>query len=143
MKGVNKVILVGTLGNDPESKAMPNGKAVTNWSMATSESWKDGKGEKQERTEWHRCVAFDKLAEIVIKYAKKGSKIYCEGKLQTRSWDQDGIKRYATEIIVNEVQLLDSKPSDTAKSHGTTTGKQYKDAREGKPVDNFDDDIPF
>jgi len=110
-RGVNKVILVGNLGQDPEIRYMQNGKAVANLSMATSEAWKDQQGQQQEKTEWHRVIAFDKLAEIIGEYVKKGSKIYCEGKLQTRKWtDQQGVERYSTEIVISEMQMLDSKP---------------------------------
>ena len=110
-RGVNKVILVGNLGQDPEIRYMQNGKAVANLSMATSEVWKDQQGQQQEKTEWHRVIAFDKLAEIIGEYVKKGSKIYCEGKLQTRKWtDQQGVERYSTEIVISEMQMLDSKP---------------------------------
>ena len=110
-RGVNKVILVGNLGQDPEIRYMQNGKAVANLSMATSEAWKDQQGQQQEKTEWHRVIAFDKLAEIIGEYVKKGSKIYCEGKLQTRKWtDQQGVERYSTEVVISEMQMLDSKP---------------------------------
>lgn len=110
-KGVNKVIVVGNLGNDPESKQMPSGGSVTNISVATSESWKDKKsGDMQERTEWHRIVFFGKLADIASEYLKKGSKVYCEGSLRTRKWqDKSGQDRYTTEIIASEMQMLDSK----------------------------------
>lgn len=109
-RGVNKVILVGNLGQDPEIRYMQNGKAVANLSMATSETWKDQQGQQQEKTEWHRVIAFDKLAEIIGEYVKKGSKIYCEGRLQTRKWtDQQGVERYSTEIVISEMQMLDSK----------------------------------
>lgn len=112
-KGVNKVIVVGNLGNDPESKQMSSGGAVTNISVATSESWKDKKsGDMQERTEWHRIVFFGKLADIASEYLKKGSKVYCEGSLRTRKWqDKSGQDRYTTEIIASEMQMLDSKNS--------------------------------
>ena len=109
-KGVNKVILVGNVGTDPEIKQMPNGNAVANLSLATSDSWKDkNSGEQQERTEWHRVVFFNRLAEIVAQYVNKGSKLYLEGKLQTRNWEQDGITKYSTEIVANEMQMLDSR----------------------------------
>jgi len=110
-RGVNKVILVGTLGNDPEVKYMPNGGAVTNLSIATNEAWTDkNTGQKQERTEWHRIVAFRRLAEIMGEYLRKGSQVYIEGKLQTRKWqDQSGQDRYTTEIVANEMQMLDSR----------------------------------
>ena len=109
-KGVNKVILVGNVGGDPETKYMPSGGAVTNITVATSESWKDKQtDQQQERTEWHRVVFFNKLAEIVAEYVKKGSKIYIEGQLRTRNWEQDGVKRYTTEIVAAEMQMLDSR----------------------------------
>lgn len=109
-KGVNKVILIGFLGQDPEVKFMPNGNAVANFTVATSESWTDQQGQKQERTEWHRIVIYRKLAEIAGQYLRKGSKVYLEGKLQTREWqDQQGQKRYTTEIVCHEMQMLDSK----------------------------------
>ena len=110
-RGVNKVILIGNLGADPEVRYTPDGAPVANFNLATSESWNDrSSGEKQERTEWHRLVVWRKLAEIAGKYLKKGSKIYIEGKLQTRSWeDQSGQKRYTTEVVVNELQMLDSR----------------------------------
>ena len=110
-RGVNKVILIGNLGKDPESRAMPNGKAVTNFSVATSESWRDKQtGEMKEQTEWHNVVMFDRLAEIAKDYLRKGSKVYIEGRLRTRKWqDKAGQDRYTTEITANEMQLLDSK----------------------------------
>ena len=109
-RGVNKVILVGNVGNEPEVRYMPNGNAVANISVATSDSWKDkNTGDQHERTEWHRVVFFNRLAEIVEQYVKKGSKLYIEGRLQTRSWEQDGVKRYTTEIVANEMQMLDSR----------------------------------
>lgn len=110
-RGVNKVILVGNLGNDPESKYMPSGGAVTNISIATSESWKDkNTGQQQERTEWHRVVFFNRLAEIAGEYLRKGSKVYIEGSLRTRKWQaQDGSDRYSTEVVANEMQMLDSR----------------------------------
>ena len=109
-RGINKVILVGNVGQDPETRYMPNGGAVTNVTLATSETWKDkNTGENQERTEWHRIVFYQRLAEIVAEYVKKGSKLYVEGALRTRSWEQEGVKRYATEIIANEMQMLDNR----------------------------------
>ena len=110
-RGVNKVILIGNLGSDPEVRYTPEGVPVANFSLATSESWNDrNTGERQERTEWHRLVLWRKLAEIAQQYLKKGAKIYVEGKLQTRSWDdQSGQKRYTTEVVVNDMQMLDSR----------------------------------
>ncbi|MEX2468699.1 MAG: single-stranded DNA-binding protein [Pseudohongiellaceae bacterium] len=161
-RGVNKVILVGNVGNDPEVRYMPNGNAVANVSLATSDSWKDkNTGEQQERTEWHRLVFFNRLAEIVEQYVKKGGKLYVEGRLQTRSWEQDGVKRYSTEIVVGEMQMLDSRGSQSndqdfgqpqrapaAQSAGGGGGQggggQSGGGQSGSSnFDNFDDDIPF
>ncbi len=112
-RGVNKVILIGNLGGDPETRYMPNGNAVCNVTLATSDSWKDrNTGQLQERTEWHRVVFFGKLAEIAGQYLRKGSKVYVEGRLQTREWEKDGIKRYTTEIVVDiggQMQMLDGR----------------------------------
>lgn len=109
-RGVNKVILIGRLGQDPECKQMPSGDTVTNASLATSESWKDQQGQQQERTEWHKLTFYKRLAEIAGEYLRKGSKVYIEGRLQTRKWqDQNGQDRYTTEIIVSTMQMLDSK----------------------------------
>lgn len=109
-KGINKVILVGNLGQDPDEKALPSGGAVTNISVATSNAWKDkDSGEKKERTEWHRVVFFNRLAEIAAQYLKKGSKIYIEGELRTREWEKEGQRHFSTEIVASEMQMLDSK----------------------------------
>ena len=149
-RGINKVILVGNVGQDPETRYMPNGNAVTNLSLATSETWKDkNTGEQQERTEWHRVTFYQRLAEIVAEYVRKGSKLYIEGRLQTRSWEQDGVKRYATDIIANEMQMLDSRG-------GTSASDNYESGQAAPPptnetpaqkapadMDSFDDDIPF
>lgn len=109
-RGVNKVILVGNVGKDPETRYLPSGGAVTNLALATSESWKDkNTGQPQEKTEWHRVVFFNRLAEIVNEYVRKGSKLYIEGSLRTRSWEQDGVTKYATEIVANEMQMLDTR----------------------------------
>lgn len=146
-RGINKVILVGNLGKDPEAKFMPSGNAVTNITVATSESWKDKQtGQQQERTEWHRIVFFNRLAEIASEYLKKGSKIYIEGALRTRKWQgQDGQDRYTTEIVASEMQMLDSRRSDGAnyESH-TQAGPAAAPAPAAAPdVNSFDDDIPF
>lgn len=118
-KGVNKVILVGNLGNDPEVRYMPNGNAVANLSLATSESWKDQQGQVQERTEWHRLVMYRRLAEIAGEYLKKGSQIYVEGKLQTRKWqDQQGNDQYTTEIIVDQMQMLGGRQGGAQNGNG-------------------------
>lgn len=109
-RGINKVILVGNIGQDPETKHLPSGGAVTNVTLATSESWKDKTtGQPQERTEWHRVVFFNRLAEIAGEYLKKGSKVYVEGSLRTREWEKDGVKRHTTEIVASEMQMLDGK----------------------------------
>lgn len=127
---------------------MPNGNAVTNISLATSETWKDkNTGEQQERTEWHRVTFYQRLAEIVAEYVRKGSKLYVEGRLQTRSWEQDGVKRYATDIIANEMQMLDSRgTSDNYSSSPTPPPPQKNETpAQSAPagMDSFDDDIPF
>lgn len=118
-RGVNKVILVGNLGTDPEVRYMPNGNAVANLSLATSESWKDQQGQLQERTEWHRLTMYRRLAEVAGEYLKKGSQIYVEGKLQTRKWqDQQGQDRYTTEIIVDQMQMLGGRNEGGNQSGG-------------------------
>lgn len=128
-KGVNKVILVGNLGNDPEVRYMPNGNAVANLSLATSESWKDQQGQVQERTEWHRLTMYRRLAEIAGEYLKKGSQIYVEGKLQTRKWqDQQGQDRYTTEIIVDQMQMLGGRGGDAG---GGSGGYQRQQSSQG------------
>jgi single-strand DNA-binding protein len=149
-RGINKVILVGNVGQDPETRYMPNGNAVTNLSLATSETWKDkNTGEQQERTEWHRVTFYQRLAEIVAEYVKKGSKLYVEGRLQTRSWEQDGVKKYATDIIANEMQMLDSRGSSgdsysPNQSQSAPPPKNETPAQQAPAdVDGFDDDIPF
>lgn len=147
-RGVNKVILVGNVGQDPEVRYMPNGDAVANLTLATSESWKDkNTGEQQERTEWHRIQFFRKLAEVVGEYVKKGAKLYVEGSLRTRSWEQDGVKRYATEIIASEMQMLDTRQqqdSGQSQPQGRSTGQGQSSQQQKKPQPEFfDDDIPF
>ena len=133
-RGVNKVIIVGNLGQDPEVRYLPNGNAVANFTVATSESWTDQQGQKQERTEWHRVVVYKRLAEIAGEYLRKGSKAYLEGRLQTREWqDQQGQKRYTTEIVVNEMQLLDPPPQ-TGQSQGYAPPRQ---APQGAPAQNY------
>ena len=109
-RGINKVILIGNCGGDPDCRFMPNGNAVTNITLATSESWKDKQtGQQQERTEWHRIIFFNRLGEVAGEYLRKGSKVYIEGSLRTREWEKDGVKRYTTEIIASEMQMLDSR----------------------------------
>lgn len=145
-RGVNKVILVGNLGQDPDVRYMANGNAVANVSLATSDSWKDkNTGEQQEKTEWHRVVFFNRLAEIVEQYVKKGSKLYVEGRLQTRSWEQDGVKRYTTEIVASEMQMLDSRGGNAGSDRDAPVGSASNPANTApqQNFDNFDDDIPF
>jgi len=167
-RGVNKVILVGNLGQDPETRYLPSGGAVTNVTLATSETWKDkSSGQQQERTEWHRVVFFNRLGEIAGEYLRKGSKVYVEGSLRTRKWQgQDGQDRYTTEIVASEMQMLDSRGAASGDSFG---GGQYQQqapqqsapqqqqrpqqapaaqpqaAPQSAPggFDDFDDDIPF
>ncbi|MDH3981265.1 MAG: single-stranded DNA-binding protein [Kiritimatiellaceae bacterium] len=142
-KGINKVILIGNLGKDPEVRYSPNGGAIANITIATSESWKDkNTGEKVDKTEWHRVVFFRRLAEIVGEYLKKGSKVYIEGKLQTRKWqDSNGQDRYTTEVIANEMQMLDSR-GDAPKPEKPQQPVDYPKG-EPAPMADFDDDIPF
>jgi single-strand DNA-binding protein len=146
-RGVNKVILIGNLGADPETRYMPSGGAVTNIRMATSESWKDrNTGETQERTEWHRVVFFNKLGEIAGEYLKKGSKVYIEGSIRTRKWQgQDGQDRYTTEIVANEMQMLDSRGSGGSTGFEPDRASQpaAAPAAASAPDADFDDDIPF
>jgi single-strand DNA-binding protein len=149
-RGVNKVILIGNLGRDPEVRYMPSGGAVCNLRLATSETWKDkNTGEQQERTEWHQVVMFRRLAEIAGEYLKKGSRIYVEGKLQTRKWqDQQGQDRYTTEIVADEMQMLDSRSggtSDFQPRQADEGGRQRQQPpTQSEPMDSsFEDDIPF
>ena len=145
-RGVNKVILVGNLGKDPEVRYMPNGNAVANITIATSESWKDKQtGEQQEKTEWHRVVMFRRLGEIAGEYLKKGSQVYIEGKLQTRKWqDNSGNDRYTTEIVANEMQMLGSRGGGGSAGFSNDS-KPAKSAPvpAAAAAGDFDDDIPF
>lgn len=159
MRGVNKVILVGTCGQDPEVRYLPNGNAVTNLSLATSEAWTDKQtGQKVEKTEWHRVVLFGKVAEIAGEYLRKGSQCYIEGKLKTREWEKDGIKRYSTEVHVDingTMQLLGGRPDSQGggqqqqqQQRQPQERQQYqrqapRQSQQAAPPDNFDDDIPF
>ena len=143
--GINKVIIIGNVGNDPEVKRIDNGNAVANFSIATSETWKDkDSGQKQEKTEWHRIVVWGRLAEIIEQYVKKGSKLYLEGKLQTRSYEQDGVKKYTTEIKCHEMQMLDSK-GDYQQGALSQPQQQAQQPQQAPPsgFHDFDDDIPF
>ena len=146
-RGVNKVILVGNLGKDPEVRYMPSGNAVANVTLATTDSWKDKQtGEKQERTEWHNIVFYSRLAEIAGEYLKKGSQVYVEGRLQTRKWqDKSGTDRYTTEIIANEMQMLGSRGGSAGYSADRAPAPQQQAAAAGGggSAPDFDDDIPF
>ena len=170
MASINKVILVGNLGQDPEVKYMPSGGAVTNVSIATTDSWKDkATGEKRENTEWHRVVFFNRLAEIAGEYLRKGSQIYVEGNLRTRSWEDNGVKKYSTEIVAREMQMLGSSSAAGARGQDDRPAQNYSEpgshptaqaqSQSGRQTagsavnghsqqapqnfDNFDDDIPF
>ncbi|MFT7227469.1 MAG: single-strand DNA-binding protein [Methylophilaceae bacterium] len=166
MASVNKVILVGNLGRDPEVRYMPNGEAVCNFSIATTENWKDKSGIKQEKTEWHNIVMYRRLAEIAGEYLRKGRPVYIEGRLQTRKWEKDSVTRYSTEIIGDQMQMLGSKNDNAGGGPSYNGGEtsapdDFKQApardAAAKPAasapasapaggavfDNFDDDIPF
>ncbi len=158
MASVNKVILIGNLGQDPEVKYMPSGGAVTNISLATTDTWKDkATGEKKEKTEWHRVVFFNRLAEIVGEYLRKGSQVYIEGNLRTRKWqDQNGQDRYTTEIVAREMTMLGGRPAggssdfnpspQAQQSNGAPQQQAPAQNSPSEPpqnYDNFDDDIPF
>jgi len=142
-KGINKVILIGNLGADPEVRYSQGGTAMATLSLATSSSWKDKQtGDMQERTEWHRVVVFNRLAEIVGEYLRKGSKVYIEGSLRTRKWqDKTGVERYTTEIVANEMQMLDGRGTTAAKE--PAMAENFSSSQETPMNDNFDDDIPF
>ena len=157
-RGVNKVILIGNLGKDPETRYMPSGSAVTNLTLATSESWKDKQtGENQERTEWHKVAMFGKLAEIAAEYLRKGSQVYIEGRLRTRKWqDKEGKDRWTTEIVADEMNMLGGKPGGASAgagaagaaaasggSSGGSGGGRAAVNDSGAPPGDFDDDIPF
>ena len=152
MASVNKVILVGNLGKDPESRYLPDGGAVCNFSIATTDKWKDKGGEQQERTEWHRISTFSKLAEICGEYLKKGSQVYIEGRLQTRKWqDKEGHDRYTTEVVADRMQMLGSRGgggeavSREPKAAAAPAGGAKPAAKQGggASFDDMDDDIPF
>jgi single-strand DNA-binding protein len=155
-KGVNKVIILGNVGKDPEVRYLPSGGAVANIAVATSEQWKDkNTGQPQEKTEWHRVVFFNRLAEIVSEYVRKGSKIYIEGSLRTRSWEQDGQTKYATEIVASEMQLLDSRQGGSPAAQTNDAPPRPINHNAQQPAqrqplnqppagyDDFSDDIPF
>ena len=146
-RGVNKVILVGTLGQDPDTRYTPSNAAVANLSIATNESWKDKQtGEQKEKTEWHRVVMFNRLAEIATEYLRKGSQVYIEGKIQTRKWeDKDGNDRYTTEIVANEMQMLGGRSAGNtgSSSMNSNSSEEISSQKNNQENDDFDDDIPF
>ncbi len=158
-KGINKVILVGNLGNDPDFSQTASGLQITKCSIATTKSWKDDQGQRQDKTEWHRVVFFKRLAEIASQYLKKGSQVYVEGELRTNSWEKDGVTRYSTEIVAREMQMLGGKPGGSSgspaesdrfapesSSESTKPPAQSTDTQSGKPQPSYDDidqDIPF
>jgi len=160
MASINKVIIIGNLGRDPETRYMPDGGAITNISVATTDKWKDKNGEMQEKTEWHRVAFFGKLAEIAGEYLKKGSQVYVEGRLQTRKWqDKDGADKYTTEIVANQMQMLGSRSGmgggrggeapEASEGGGAGGGgggarpASKPAAKSGGKFDDFEDDIPF
>jgi single-strand DNA-binding protein len=146
MSGVNRVILLGRLGGDPEVKTLTNGMTIANFSVATSKEWKDDSGEKQSKTEWHRIVAFKKTAELVGKYLAKGRQVYVEGELQTRSWEKDGEKKYATEIVAQNVQFISDGrgKEESAETESPAALAEPAQAPTPKRVKTSDpDEIPF
>lgn len=154
MASVNKVILVGNLGKDPEVRYAPSGDAIANVTLATTENWKDKNGEKQEKTEWHRVSFFGKTAEVVGQYLKKGSQVYVEGRIQTRKWtDKEGQERYTTEIVADKMQMLGGRSSSTSMDSSDSTESPRSATRPapvsspakpaGANFDDLEDDIPF
>lgn len=137
MPSLNKVILIGHLGKDPEVKFLPSGQAMTRFSVATSESWNDKDGGKKEKTEWHKIVMFGKLAEIAGKYLTKGKLVYLEGRIETRDWEQDGVKKYMTEIIANQMKML------SGKGDGNHQAAPDPEPRDQAPMPDTNEDIPF
>ena len=148
MASVNKAILIGNLGKDPDVRYSPDGSAITNITLATTENWKDKSGEKQEKTEWHRVAFFGKLAEIAGEYLKKGSQVYVEGRIQTRKWqDKEGQDRYTTEIVADRMQMLGSRGNSFEVSDSPSESRQQQrpaqQAQQKGGFDDMDDDIPF
>jgi single-strand DNA-binding protein len=151
MASVNKAIIIGNLGKDPEMRYMPSGDAICNFSLATTDSWKDKNGEKQEKTEWHRISMFGKLAEIAGEYLKKGSQVYVEGRIQTRKWtNKEGQDQYTTEIVADKMQMLGGRSSggggnsfEVVEKPSSSGSSAKPAAKSGGDFDNFEDDIPF
>ncbi len=144
-RGINKVIIVGNLGGDPETRYMPSGSAVTNLTVATNESWKDKQtGEQKDRTEWHKVAMFNRLAEVAAEYLRKGSQVYIEGKLRTRKWqDKSGQDRWTTEIIADEMQMLGGRGGGGSAPMSSSSDSAPSSAPPQPGPDDFDDDIPF
>ena len=146
-RGLNKAMIIGNVGQDPEMRYMPNESAVVNLSIATSESWKDKQtGEQKEKTEWHRVVMFNRLAEIATEYLRKGSQVYIEGKIQTRKWeDKEGNDRYTTEVVANEMQMLGGRSvgNTESSSYSNNDNQSAPKSDNADSSDDFDDDIPF
>lgn len=149
MASVNKVILIGNLGKDPETRYMSNGDAVTNITLATTDTWKDKNGEKQEKTEWHRVTFYRKLAEIAGEYLKKGRSVYVEGRLETRKWtDKNGVERYTTDIIASDMKMLGNRSGSGSfespdHEEDNSVSSRPSSAKSGVGFDDMDDDIPF
>ena len=149
MASVNKVILIGNLGKDPETRYMSNGDAVTNITLATTDTWKDKNGEKQEKTEWHRVTFYRKLAEIAGEYLKKGRPVYIEGRLETRKWtDKNGVERYTTDIIANDMKMLGNRSGSGSfespdHEEDNSASSRSSPAKSASGFDDMDDDIPF
>jgi len=150
MASINKVILIGNLGKDPETRYMSNGDAVTNITLATTDTWKDKNGEKQEKTEWHRVTFYRKLAEIAGEYLKKGRSVYIEGRLETRKWtDKNGVERYTTDIIASDMKMLGNRSgsgsfeSTPDQEEGNSAPSRSSSAKSPSGFDDMDDDIPF
>jgi len=144
MASINKVLLIGNLGQDPELKYLQSGDAVCNFSLATTESWKDRDGNPQDRTEWHNIVAFKRLAEICGEYLKKGKQVYIEGRIRTRTWeDQNGVKRYTTEIVANEMKMLGRRDDDMGSDSYQPRNQSNKSQQNKPPTVEEEDDLPF
>lgn len=144
MASVNRVILIGNLGKDPETRFMSNGDAVANITLATTETWKDKNGEKQEKTEWHRIVFYRKLAEIAGQYLRKGSQVYVEGRIETKQWtDKNGVERYTTDIIATDLKMLGSKGGSVQQDADSSASNRSTQSRGANGFADMEDDIPF
>ncbi len=144
MASLNQCSFIGNVGKDPEVKYSQAGTAVANFSIACNETWKDKNGEKQERTEWVRCVAWDKLAEIIAQYVSSGKQLFVQGRMQTRKWeDKEGVERYTTEIVVDKMKMLGSKPEGESQERTSSKPANATTAKRAPTVDDLDDDVPF